>query len=943
VNILLCQKHWLAISDLNRLLGKDGKNSHHCYRCLRNFHFRDRLEKHMPKCYNSIGQKESMPTKEEMYKTFDDWNKLLSPPFVLYADIEALLLQPPLLAEEPDDGRKKVKILQTHSPIAVGSYLVAHEELISFSQRTEVNFQTGNGCVQEFCKYLDELVHDLYQHCRKHCNKPQRRTVEEETKFNDATQCEYCKVVFNEAIPKVHHHCHISGKMLAVLCQRCNTRIHQSITTLPILFHNLKNYDMHALCIEGFSNMPHWNLKPIAQTKERYLTLQATTKVDTDAAGKPIYYKLRFIDSFQFLTASLERLANSLNTQSMHHVEAMRQRHGGVHQIDDDVLFGKGIFPYSYLDHASKLEEVELPGLPAFFDKLSNSMRTSTDDYDRAQKAYRQFNCHSIEDYLLRYLELDCCLLADIFETFRHTAINNSYGLDPVNFITLPQYSFAAAFFETQVDLLTDVEMYCHFEQGIRGGMCFVNTHQVKRLHDDNESVNISYWDANNLYGDALQQLLPCANFRWLDEEEMLKIDWLTIDTEREIGYTLKLDLNYPDNIHDKTQDYPLAPHSALITRDMLTPLMRQQWSQRCQLRGMTNTYKAEKKLLMTVSDKKEYVVHFKLLKFYLQMGMTISRIHSVISYTQKAIFKSYIAKNSALRQQAASEFDKDLYKLLNNSLFGKTMENVRGRKCFNLVNTKQKLMKQSRLPHFLCAHKFNENLVLTEKMNLEVKLDKPIYIGQAVLDLSKLIMYRLRYEKLAAYAYEFNGSINVIGGDTDSLFCTIHNIDLYNQLHPAMLRDDLLDTSNYPRHHALYSDRNKAKLGCIKDEVCGEELQEAILLRPKCYSMITASGLANKKTAKGIQYCVRQSIKHEEYAKVFELQQEQACTVRRFQSTNHVVNTIELTKWALSAADNKRAWISSNESLPFGHYKLRNINDDDAEDEVVVRKRPRV
>jgi len=320
-------------------------------------------------------------------------------------------------------------------------------------------------------------------------------------------------------------------------------------------------------------------------------------------------------------------------------------------------------------------------------------------------------------------------------------------------------------------------------------------------------------------------------------------------------------------------------------------------------------------------------------------MGMTISKIHSVISYKQKPIFKDYIVKNSKLRQEANNEFDKDLYKFLNNSLFGKTMENVRGRKSFNLVNTKQKLIKQTSLPHFLCAHKFNENLVLTEKMNLQVKLDKPIYIGQAVLDLSKLIMYRLRYEKLAAYANEFNGTITVIGGDTDSLFCSIHNIDLYNQLHPAMLRDDLLDTSNYPREHMLFTNRNKAKLGCIKDEVCGEELQEAILLKPKCYSMITFSGKANKKTAKGIQYCVRQALRHEEYVNVFKLQNELACTVRRFQSTNHIVNTVELTKWALSATDNKRAWISANKSLPFGHYKLRNDDDDDE----VVRKKPRL
>jgi hypothetical protein len=205
----------------------------------------------------------------------------------------------------------------------------------------------------------------------------------------------------------------------------------------------------------------------------------------------------------------------------------------------------------------------------------------------------------------------------------------------------------------------------------------------------------------------------------------------------------------------------------------------------------------------------------------------------------------------------------------------------------------------------------------------LSVKLDKPIYIGQAVLDLSKLIMYELRYEKFESYAQRFGGSINILGGDTDSLFCSIHNINLYTQLHPAMFEDNLLDTSNYPKNHPLFSVNNKAKLGCIKDEVCGEVLEDAIFLKPKCYSMITVSGKCDKKTAKGVQYCVRQALRHAEYVKVYELQEELACNVRRFHSKNHIVSTIEERKWALSATDNKRAWVRVNESLPYGHYKL--------------------
>src|SRR2546428_8058101 len=359
----------------------------------------------------------------------------------------------------------------------------------------------------------------------------------------------------------------------------------------------------------------------------------------------------------------------------------------------------------------------------------------------------------------------------------------------------------------------------------------------------------------------------------------------------------------------------------------MLTEFMRRQWTTRCELRAAPDKYKTEKKLLMTCTDKKEYVVHFKLLKFYLKMGIKISNIHSVIKFKQETIFRQYIDYNSAQRAAATNAFTKDLFKLFNNALFGKTMENVRGRKDFHLVNTGEKLITEASNPHFLRAYHFHQDLVLTEMLKLMVKLDKPIFIGQAVLDLSKLIMYELRYVKLLAYEVQFDGNIRVVGGDTDSLFCAITNIDLHRQLHPAMVNDGLLDTNNYPSDHPLFSNHLKAKLGCIKDEVEGEEIEEAVLLKPKAYSMITSSGKACKKTAKGVQYCVRQAIIHEEYLQVYLLQKELSKQVRNFQSKNHVVSTMQQQKWALSVVDNKRAWTGSNRSYPYGHYKLQ---DDD-------------
>ena len=185
-------------------------------------------------------------------------------------------------------------------------------------------------------------------------------------------------------------------------------------------------------------------------------------------------------------------------------------------------------------------------------------------------------------------------------------------------------------------------------------------------------------------------------------------------------------------------------------------------------------------------------------------------------------LFWKYIDDNSARRQVATNDFTKDLYKLLNNSLFGKTMENVRDRKKFTLRTSEAQMLLDTSKPHYLRTVEFSLDLMLNELMNLEVKLDKPIFIGQAVLDLSKLVMYYPRYDSLQLYADQFHGKITVIGSDTDSLFCKIDRIDLFKQLHPAMLQDGLLDSSNYPKEHPLFSERYKAQLGGIKDEVKG-------------------------------------------------------------------------------------------------------------------------
>jgi hypothetical protein len=322
--------------------------------------------------------------------------------------------------------------------------------------------------------------------------------------------------------------------------------------------------------------------------------------------------------------------------------------------------------------------------------------------------------------------------------------------------------------------------------------------------------------------------------------------------------------------------------------------------------------------------DKVKYAVHFKALQFYLQKGLEITRIHQVVQFKQAAIYKDYIDFNTLKRSQTQNEFTKSFYKQINCSLFGKSMEDVRGRMKVKLLGTALQYQHEVANPYFLGATILAENLVLTKRSNANVNLKSTIAIGAAVLDLSKVIMYDLVYNKLPKYEDQFKCRIIPIGGDTDSLFLSVEKVDIYKTLIPEMIKDELLDTSNYPKNHEYYSNTLNARLGCVKDEFKGKICTEIVMLTPKCYSMAYYKDEQTKCTAKGVGREVIKTLRHDDYKARVLTSTELIRTVKRIQSYNHKLFNVEQSKIALSYFDNKRYWITSNTSLPYGHYRCK-------------------
>lgn len=899
VSILLVNDHYVAVTDLDRLLhDSDGGHGHHkrfyCDRCLRPFLSLDKLAEHKPLCVGD-GKFQAIQMPKEKEYSFKSWGKTLSPPQVIYADIECILKK----------GNESE--LQDHKPYAV-AYLVTPNAAMD-ELKPRYHCYVGFDAMEHFLKTMEEETERITKENDEHAKKKMKKlTMEQRMNFQQATTCYMCHKAFPEG-KKVREHCHLTGDYRGASCVSCNAYARLRRNKIPIIFHNFRGYDAHFV-VQALPSRPEWTPGVIATSSESYLSLSASwTKLKRT-------YHVQFIDSMRFLTSSLAKLAK--NCPCLPLTDTL--------PFPPSITRSKGVFPYSFFDGKEKLDITALPSREDFYDTL-NRCHVSEQDYQHALNSWSLMGSKNFGDYMLNYLQLDVYLLADVFEEFRRMSLEQD-GLDPVNYVSLPGLSWDSAFkmTETEVHLLTEEDQYEFFERGIRGGCTFVNKHHLQRNSPDDEDYDpnqphneLLYIDANNLYGNALSKQLPQSDFEWVKdpvEMERLIQELPEMNINGTFGFTAEVDLEIPKELHDLTDDFPLAPEKGKAKCEWLTEYME----------GMLDGHRfaATKKLLLTHLPKERYVVHFALLQFYMKMGVVVTMVHRIIKYRQASFFEPYISFNSNKRQQASTDFVKDFYKLKNNALFGKTMENVRERMDMRLCNTKKRLITYTSKPLYQRSLYFSESLVGVQLLKDHVKLDKPIYIGQAVLDLSKLEMYQLRYEKLVQYETEFGGRIRTAGGDTDSFFLEVSGISLTKQLLPAMARDELLDTSNYPKDHPLFSNKRKARLGCVKDEGEGEVFKEWVLLRPKCYSMLTVDQHEKMKKAKGVQQSVvANSIHHEDYVKVYDECKIDIREVRRIASKKHKVRTVAQHKKALGLWEDKRAWTAKNDSVAYGHHSL--------------------
>ena len=901
------------------LLIKDGDNSHYCYvknesallssqvnshkskiyfclNCLNGYDTPEKLEKHKEYCGEEESIKINMPPPDTYIK-FKNYLYSERAPFAIYADFESLVK--PLDTCKPNPNKSYTLKYQKHKPVSFVYYIKSFNESVyksklrSYVKENEEDPDT----IDVFINWLEEDVKIISELG----NEPMKITSEEQEQFNQASKCWICGKLLNLQ-DRVRDHCHFTGRYRGAACNICNLK-YRKPNNISVFFHNLTGYDSH-LFIKKL-NTTMGAIDCIPNNEENYISFSKTIKTgeykNKKGETKDKYFKIIFKDSLKFMASSLEALVNNLPEGALNNLN----KYFTSKQVK--LLKQKGFFPYDYMDSIEKLKDPTPPPQKAFYSKLTGK-GINNYNYNHVLNVWKTWNMKTFKEYLELYNITDVLLLADVFENFRDICLKN-YGLDPVYYYTAPGLAWDAMLKMTKInlELLSDVDKLLMIEKGIRGGISIIsnrygkaNNKYMKDYNKKEASKYLMYVDANNLYGAAMSEKLPVHSFKWMTNKEIENIfNNRIVQVWEKTPCILEVDLEYPEELHDLHNDYPLCPERVECDRGV-------------------------KKLIPNLRHKNNYVIHYKNLIQCLRLGMKLKKIHRGIKFIEAAFLKPYIDKNTSLRAQAKNNFEKDFFKLMNNSVFGKTMENIRNRVNVKLVDAGEQFKKLVAKPNYNSRKIFNENLVSVHMKKTSLTMNKPVYLGMCILDLSKIIMFDFHYKYIKP---KYGKQAKLLFTDTDSFLYEIQTEDFYKDISRDV--KDRFDTSDYPEGHpsGIPTGINKKVLGMFKDEAAGKTIKEFVGLRAKLYSYKMDEGKENKR-CKGIKKAVvEKSITHEDYKTCLITGIEQLRRQNIIRSYEHTLYTEEVNKIALSAADDKRYLLKDSfDTLAWGHHRIKEM-----------------
>ena len=885
--------HYTYIKSFDRLMKIDDGNNRTNYVCQYCCQYtttsKEGLEKHSKYCIS--GQAVEMPEELSTIK-FKNYKNINECPIRIYADFESIKD----ISLQFKSKNEKTNFSDGHIGVSF-KILVVSDIPISLAYKQIDTYYTyeyiykGLDANNEFVKQIQIIENILIKDMKiaQELNKDFRtmkitpKQIEEHNLIDD---CWVCKRPFNFRNFKVKHHNHFTGNYHSSICSECNIQIKDTIK-IPVFFHNL-NYDKNIFfkSLFHYENVKEVNILPDNEESYKCFTIG----------------RLHFLDSFKFMSSSLDTLIKNIPDDNKIFIKSLSKTEDEFNYMNK-----KGYFPYEWLDSIHKLK---LPITELKKEHFNNRLKLEAltdNEWEYIQQLIKDLNITTFEEYHDFYLNIDVNGLADVFENFRKTSIN-TYKLDPCHYVGTPSFGWDAMLLKTNIELelINDCDMYQFFERGIRGGQSVIfkkyakaNNKYLSDYNPNEKSSYISYLDANNLYGVSMSCKLPYKDFEWVNGNDISINDIMNYNEDTDnIAYVLEVDLEYPNELHDLHNDYPLA-------------------CERHQPKGDNCS-----KLCGTFYDKNDYIVHIKNLQLYLKLGLKLKKINRAVRFTQSAWLKQWIDLNTNFRKVAKNEFEKDYFKLMNNSVFGKSMENVRDRIEIKTAFDEKYFRKYISKPNFHSSKTLVEDKMVLMKLNKKtVQLNKPIYAGFSILELSKYHMYDFHYNVMKP---RYNENIELMMTDTDSLVILVHTEDFYKDMYEMR---EYFDLSSFSKSNPIYDDTNNKTIGKFKDETGDKVIKEFVGIRSKVYAIQTETPITLKleesKKLKGIpKMIVKKQITLKDYRNcVLENKDKIIDGIVGFRTKDLMNYTTIQSKVGLRNEDTKRVWDGIN-SKAYGHYK---------------------
>lgn len=645
--------------------------------------------------------------------------------------------------------------------------------------------------------------------------------------------------------------------------------------TMYVFFHNFRGYDSHFLIKELVANTTIEHMSASSMEKFNAITILGWESGTVNTYDKP-YLRITYKDTFNFFTCSLAKCVSMIEDWRYTPVEGRKD---------------KGLFPYDWFNDPEKLYATSLPPAP-WHNKLTNAIV----DAQPAYALWQEKNFKYFYEYHDYYMMLDVLQLCDAFEEFRRTCVSE-FQTDPAHFQGAPGLTWYLGVCQNpkMFKIILDKGVYMHIQNSIRGGISQAMTRYINVENKPNESM--FFLDVNSLYSACMTKKMPG---KYLYSESVLPDNWQELyNAESEQTAFMLVDLVYPEHLHDRDWAYPLAPH------------------------------KYNDRLCTTFKNRELYLVHAETLAFYLERGMILEYFHYMYIFEQDYTLRDYVQSNIEKRRHTNSEVMKTLYKLLNNSLYGKTCENVNKYRKFAVVNDESILDDELEGPINAeladCTNIIDcGSRLLVEKKLTEVRLNKPIQIGFAILEFAKLHIYKF----LAAIQDHFGERVVPLYTDTDSLLFWCDFKEPWKEFYNSPLRP-FLDFEKVPDFWGIKTKDTDKQSGLWAPEANGKEIVEYCGLRAKCYAyrfrdnteVIKNKGVPKVAMIANQDETPREKITMQHYRDALFDGKQYYVTQFAIRSFKHEVITKTQYKLGISANDLKRAVTSDRAiSLPFGY-----------------------